>query len=258
MSTPDESVRVEVTTRGNVGSFAGDYARERVSSALAVAHGPVLHAHVVLDWRHDPALERPAVAEAGADVDGTRLRAKASAPTMREAVDELEHRLRRRLVQLHERERTLHRATRTAAEHEWRHGDLPRRPLPYFPREEEAREVVRSKSLPAAAMTAGEAAYEMELLDHDFFLYRDAGSGRPALVRRLPDGGYGVQGAGPGESAETVTHEPPPPALTDAEARTRLGAGVEPFVFYLDQETGEGRVLYHRYDGHYGLLVLTA
>ncbi len=257
MSMPEQSVPIEVTLRGNVGSFAGGYARDKVSHALAVAHGPVLHTHVVLDWRHDPALERPAVAEVGTDVNGTRLRAKASAPTMREAVDELEHRLRHQLVHVQERERTLHRPTGTAAEHEWRHGDLPRRPLPYFPRDEESREVVRTKSVPASAMTAHEAAYEMDLLDHDFFLFRDAGSGNPALVRRLPDGGYGVQGAGTGGTDAGATREPPPPTLTDAEARTRLAAGGEPFVFYLDRQADEGRVLYHRYDGHYGLLALT-
>ena len=38
MTTSDEMLRVEVTLRGNVGSFAGDYARDKVSSALDVAH----------------------------------------------------------------------------------------------------------------------------------------------------------------------------------------------------------------------------
>jgi hypothetical protein len=28
-----------------------------------------------------------------------------------------------------------------------------------------------------------------------------------------------------------------------------------PFVFFRDPTTGRGSVLYHRYDGHYGLLV---
>ena len=37
----------------------------------------------------------------------------------------------------------------------------------------------------------------------------------------------------------------------------RLEADGEPFVFYRDSETSEGRVLYHRYDGHYGLITLT-
>jgi ribosome-associated translation inhibitor RaiA len=251
-----ESVQVEVTMRGNVGSMVGEYARGKVASALEVAHEPVLHTHVVLDWRHDPALGRPALALVSVDVDGTRLRARATAPTMHEAVDELVHRLRRQVVQLQERERARHRWTGRASEHEWRHGDLPRRPVSYFPRPEETREVVRSTSFAKAAMTIDEAAYEMDLLDHDFLLYRDVRSGGPALVRHLPRGGYGVQGVDPVGTVATVTHEPPPPSMTDAAARDRLDASDESFVFYLEEETGEGRVLYHRYDGHYGLIAL--
>lgn len=255
MSTMQESVPVEVTLRGNVGSYAGEYARDKISAALAVAHEPVLLARVVLDWRHDPALERPATAEVSVDLNGTPLRAKAAAPTMQEAVDELEHRLRRQLVQLQKRERDRHRWTATASEHEWRHGDLPRRPVPYFPRSAETREVVRQKSFASTAMTVDEAAYEMDLLDHDFFLYRDAGSGRPALVHRTAEG-YAVRGADPAGAVTSVVDEQAPPSLTDHEARARLEADGEPFVFYLDRETGEGRVLYHRYDGHYGLITL--
>lgn len=258
MSVTAESVPVEVTLRGNVGDFAGDYARDKVADALGVAHEPVLRAHVILEYRHDPALERPALAEVAVDVNGTAIRAKTSAPTMNEAVDELEQRLRSQLVQLKDRNRTRHRWTGIAEESEWRRGDLPRRPLPYFPRAEDTREVIRHKSFASEPMTVDEAAYEMDLLDHDFFLYLDAESGGPALVHRLPPGGYGVQGAAATDAVATVTFEAMPPTLTDEEARTRLEADGEPFVFYLDSETGEGRVLYHRYDGHYGLITLAA
>ena len=191
-------------------------------------------------------------------VDGALVRAKTAAPTMPEAVDELEYRLRRRLVQLQERSRDRHRWTGVAGEHEWRHGDLPRRTVAHFPRPEETREVVRHKTFASTPMTVDEAAYEMDLLDHDFFLYRDAGTSQPALVHRLPDGEYGVSGVEPDGTVATVTYEPPPPTLTDGEARTRLEADGEPYVFYLDPDSGEGRVLYHRYDGHYGLIALTA
>lgn len=258
MSVTAESSPIEVTLRGNVGEFAGDYARDKISSALEVAHEPVLRTHVVLEFRHDPSLERPAVAEVTVDVSGTTVRAKTSAPTMNEAVDDLRNRLRRRLVQLRDRNETRHRWTGVAEEGEWRRGDLPRRALPHFPRAEESREVVRHKSFASEPMTVDEAAYEMDLLDHDFFLYRDAESGRPALVHRIPPAGFGAQGATPAVAVATVTHEAAPPAMTDDQARTRLEADGEPFVFYLDSETGEGRVLYHRYDGHYGPITLTA
>jgi hypothetical protein len=257
MAVTAQPAAVEVTLRDNVGDFAGCYAREKIGSALGVAHGPVLRAHVVLDWRHDPAIERPALAEVSVDVHGLLVRAKTAAPTMPEAIDALEDRLRRRLVQANDRNRTLHRWTGIASGHEWRHGDLPRRPLAYFPRPEETRQVVRHKSFTSAPITVDEAAYEMDLLDHDFYLYRDAESNRPALVHRLPEGGYGVQGVDPDGTVTTVTYEPKPPSLTDGEARARLEADGEPFVFYLDSDTGSGRVLYRRYDGHYGLIELT-
>ena len=254
MSVSKESVPVQVTLRGDVGGGEGEYARVKVEQALGVVSDAVLHAHVVLERHNDPAVERPAKAEATVEVGRTTVRAHGVAPTMTEAVDELEVRLRHRLVQLAERSRTRHRWTGVASEHEWRHGDLPRRPVPYFPRPEESREVVRHKSFAAAPMTVDEAAFEMDLLDHDFYLFTDLGSGEPALVHRLADGGYAVQGATGADAVATVTSEPPPPRLTDDQARTRLAADGEPFVFYLDADSGQGRVLYRRYDGHYGLI----
>lgn len=38
------------------------------------------------------------------------------------------------------------------------------------------------------------------------------------------------------------------------EAIDLLDASEQPFVFFLDPQTGRGRVLYRRYEGHYGLL----
>lgn len=256
MTSTKKPIPVAVTLRGNVGEYAGEYARNKITTALGVAHGPVLTAHVVLDWRHNPAAESHAIAEASANVDGLTVRAKTAAPTMPEAVDDLEYRLRRQLAQLQDRNRTRHRRTGIPAEHGWHHGDLPRHRVPYFPRPEGTREVVRHKSFASAPMTPDEAAYEMDLLDHDFFLYRDAASGAPRLVHQLPEGGHGAQGAEPGGTTASVTQAPPPPSLTDGLARARLEAGGEPFVFYLDADTGAGCVLYHRYDGHYGLIEL--
>ncbi|GAA2157777.1 HPF/RaiA family ribosome-associated protein [Pedococcus bigeumensis] len=257
MSVTTRSVPVQVTRRGNVGSGTVPYARKKIQRALGLGREPMTHAHVVLEWRRDPAIERPALAEATVDVDGTIVRATSVAPTMVEAVDDLEGRLRRQLVQLEGRTRTRHRWTALASEHEWRHGDLPRRRAAHFPRPAESREVVRRKSFTSAPMTVDEAAYEMDLLDHDFFVYTDVDTGKPALVHRLDSGGYGIQGAAPQPGSTpraTIVQEPAPPILTDDEARARLDADDEPFVFYLDEATGEGRVIYLRYDGQYGIV----
>jgi hypothetical protein len=46
----------------------------------------------------------------------------------------------------------------------------------------------------------------------------------------------------------------PAQRLTVAEARQRLESTAAPFVFFEHAETGRGNLLYHRYDGHYGLI----
>jgi Sigma 54 modulation/S30EA ribosomal protein C terminus len=46
----------------------------------------------------------------------------------------------------------------------------------------------------------------------------------------------------------------PAPRLTAREAADRLDHTGLAFVFYADDETGRGTVLYHRFDGHYGLI----
>ncbi|MGW3045886.1 sigma 54 modulation/S30EA ribosomal C-terminal domain-containing protein [Kitasatospora sp. NPDC001159] len=46
----------------------------------------------------------------------------------------------------------------------------------------------------------------------------------------------------------------PAPRIDPTVARRRIDAFDQPFVFYADESTGRGKVLYHRYDGHYGLI----
>jgi len=52
--------------------------------------------------------------------------------------------------------------------------------------------VVREKSHPARPMTLDQALYEMELVGHDFYLYVDQDTHRPAVVYRRRGYDYGV------------------------------------------------------------------
>ena len=52
--------------------------------------------------------------------------------------------------------------------------------------------VVREKTHPADPMTLDQALYEMELVGHDFYLYVDKESERPAVVYRRRGYDYGV------------------------------------------------------------------
>ena len=52
--------------------------------------------------------------------------------------------------------------------------------------------IVREKSHSAEPMTIDHALFEMELVGHDFFLFRDSSCGHPSVVYRRRGYDYGV------------------------------------------------------------------
>jgi ribosomal subunit interface protein len=251
-----QPLRVDVQVRGPVPQEDVDYVTQKVERVMNFANQSILAARAVLTLAQDPAMARAARAEASLDVNGTQVRAQAIASDMAGAVDLLEEKLRENVVQLQDRERTRHRWIGVATEQGWRHGTLPTAREGSFPRPPEEREIVRRKTFAMAPMTPDEAAYEMGVLGHDFYLFTDSGSGKEAVVFRDGDGRFAIRGeAVPGdESASLVEVVGSAPTLSESEAITRLELSGEPFVFYLDPEDGRGRLLYMRYDGHYGLI----
>jgi putative sigma-54 modulation protein len=53
-------------------------------------------------------------------------------------------------------------------------------------------EIIRTKSFALEAMTANEAALRLELVDHDFFFFKNLATDRAAVVYLRIDGGYGL------------------------------------------------------------------
>ena len=254
--TTADPAPVEVTQRGDVPTGAADYARDKVEHVTRLAREPILAAHVVLTTTADPAVQRKSRAEAVFDLNGTRVRAHAVAADMFAAVDQLEEKLERNIVQHADRLRTRHRWIGESSAHQWRHGDLPSRRESFFPRPPEEREVLRRKSFALQELTPDEAAFDMDLLGHDFYMFTDLQSGKDAVVYRNGDGRFAIVGdvVPHAEQDTLVTFAGAAPTLSEAEAIGRLNVSAEPFLFYLDPDTGRGRLLYLRYDGHYGLI----
>jgi ribosome-associated translation inhibitor RaiA len=96
--TTSHAVPVRIHVHGNVPDYAGDLATTKVSSVLArhVAV-PVISARVVLTMAPDPAVTRPAIAEATVGISGRMVRAQAAGQTMRAAIGLMADRLRIRL-----------------------------------------------------------------------------------------------------------------------------------------------------------------
>lgn len=246
---------VTVTLRGPVPHRMIEPAKEQVSHAARLSGRDVLDATVTLIQGTNPAIAEPSRAEVVFNISGTPVRAEADAPTTAQALDRVVDRLERRIVDLVNRWDDRSRWGHVTQDGQWRHGNPPTaRPL-HFPRPVDEREVVRRKTFAVAPTTAQEAAYDMEALEHDFHLFTDVSTGSPALVHRRADGSYGVAGLGDHavEPAEMIP-EPAPPTIDEVTPRQRLDDSGEPFVFYIDADTGQGTVVYLRYDGHYGII----
>lgn len=249
---PDD---IRTVVRGDIPASAVAYGSEKLAGILRVVPGRTLGATLVFDRIENPSVERPVVVEAGVDVDGVPVRAQVAATSGREAVDLLVERLRRRLDRIEDRVEARHRWL-SVEDGEWRRG-APRTVRPeHFPRPPEERRVVRRKSFAVGPTTVDEAAFDMDLLDHDFYLFTDDHTGDDVVVHRV-EGGYGVMG-GRRETVATaivpVRVEPGPPVLDEAAAMERLDASNESFVFFVDAPTERGRVVYRRYDGDYGVI----
>jgi ribosome-associated translation inhibitor RaiA len=245
---------------GDVDERAKVQAQQAVSRAIAALEEQVLFARVKLAFEPDPARLRPARAEAMLDLNGEPLRAHATARTMAEAVDGLEHRLRDQLEHRARRRDDLHRSEGTAGPGEWRHADVsPERP-PYFDRPSEERQLVRHKSFAIGELTLDEAIFDMAQLDYDFYLFVDLASGIDSIVERTDGATYRMVRIRPSTVGLGPTAQPVElsdievPVLSVQEAIERLGVSGERHLFFADAVSGRGTVLYLRYDGHYGLI----
>lgn len=246
---------VRSTVRGHLPG-AEDYAIRRVTDALRVAPEPVLAARVKLAEHANPAAAHyRVVAQANVDLRGRLVRAQATAATVTEAVDQLHDRLKRRLEK-YARNWEARRGHVPNSEG-WRHGQ-EHVTHERVPRPTEEREIVRHKTFSLTRVSVATAIDELESLDYDFHLFTEETTGLDSVLRRTPDG-YRL--------AQTTVADPPIPdgvpvtlsehpavELTVEQAVERLSLTGYPFLFFVEPQQHRGRLLYHRHDGHYGLI----
>ena len=250
----DIPIRFDTSRRCSPGPVA--YVLRKVEHLVRRPPAAARQVQVVITLDSNPANERPVRIEVCAVVAGKPVRANVEATEVAEAGDLVVDRRQQRLDRARERTRTTRRRGRAHVAHEWRHGGLPPRPVSDHrgDPDDDSRPVVKRKTYLLEPMTPEQAADEMDLLDHDFFLFVDGDTGADALVHRRHGGSVGVLGptagaTGPYESCGA------PPVLTAAQGRERLEVTTDRFLFYRDPTDDRGRVLYRRYDGRFGLLV---
>lgn len=251
-------MNVEVTVRGEVAEPVKRRAHEEIGRLERYVKGPVLGARVVLTQEQNPRLPLPSRAEGEVNLSGHPVRARVAAPSMDAAVDELAERLERQLRRFVELLVSRGQTPAQAPPGEWRHGSLPTtRPERSF-RPPEERRIERRKSFAVGAMSAQEAALDMEALDHDFYLFRDVETDRDAVLYRRDDGQLAVidppgapspGGGGPPREPSRISE----PIDLDTAVR-EMDELAHRFLFFVDAASGRANVIYLRFDGHYGLI----
>jgi hypothetical protein len=176
---------------------------------------------------------------------------------MREAVDRAVERLRRRVDAAVKRPQD--RQLRHREHDSWHHDDEATARSAFFPRPANERALVRRKTFALRPESIEAALFDLEALDHDFFLFLHDETGREAVVHRVGQG-YGVlQVEATPEAIDRVelplARGPHPATMTVEDALAVLDESDAPFVFFVDVARGRGALAYRRYDGHYGLIV---
>ena len=246
--------RLQVTVRGTVPDAAAARARDKVLDLADRARGTVSAATVRLSEPVEQAGARggrPAVVQVNLTVNSRPLRVQTAATTLGEALELAATRLRELMA---------------AVDPLDRQGvpPPPARPRP-DPRRPDIRpwerKVVRRKIYPLMVQTPDEAAATLETRDYDFHLFTDAESGSDSVVYRGPPDGYLLAQVNQGPPARRPTRIPltvnaiPAPRISLSQARKELATLEAPFLFFTDEATGRGNVLYRRYDGDFGLIL---
>jgi putative sigma-54 modulation protein len=130
----------------------------------------------------NPSIAASQIAEATVYTKGPVLRAREASSDMKASIDQLTEKLLRQVE--HYRDRRSRRSARGNGSSQ---GGAPA-----VVDEENEPQIVRTKQFAVKPMGAEEAALQMELLGHDFFVFRNADTGEVNVLYRRRKGGYGL------------------------------------------------------------------
>jgi ribosome hibernation promoting factor len=158
------------------------YAEEKLSKLERQLDDPRVELELAVE--KNPSIAENQVAEATIWTKGPVLRAREASSDMRASIDQLVEKLERQVTRYRTRRRDRRR--RPAR------GDGPATAGVVTPVEDAALEIVKTKRFALNPLSAEEAVLQLELVGHDFFVFRNAASEAVNVVYRRRDGGYGL------------------------------------------------------------------
>jgi ribosome hibernation promoting factor len=141
-----------------------------------------------LSVERNRSIDRSQTAEVTVWTKGPIMRARESAADMYAAIDLAAHKLERQVGRYRKRQRRH----RDRNEPLFRPEDLPVLPEEAEDEDEGAIKIVKSKSFDMKPMTPEDAVMRMDLLHHDFYVFRNHESEALNVVYRRRDGDYGL------------------------------------------------------------------
>ena len=158
------------------------YAEDKLGKLDRLVNDPT-RIELELAVEKNPSISDNQVAEATVWTKGPVLRARESSGDMKASIDQLVDKLERQVKR--------YRDKRRPRKHDRPESAIPE-PDPLERLEEEGTAIVKTKQFAVKPMAPDEAVLQLELVGHDFFVFRNADSDEVNVVYRRRDGDYGL------------------------------------------------------------------
>ncbi|MEM8716463.1 MAG: ribosome-associated translation inhibitor RaiA, partial [Cyanobacteria bacterium P01_G01_bin.4] len=167
------------------------YVEEKIEKAVAHFSHLTSEVDINLSVERNPRISNNHSAEVTIYANGKVIRAQESSANMYASIDRVADKITRQLRKFKERngrDRTKHRDKTSVAV-----SRQPVAPMPDASREPQLPpEVVRSKYFSMPPMTVSDALHQLELVDHDFFVFRNTETDEINVIYERNHGGFGV------------------------------------------------------------------
>lgn len=158
------------------------YAEEKLGKLDRQLH-ELTQVELELCVERNPSISANQIAEATVWTKGPTLRAREASSDMKASIDQLTEKLRRQIEH--------YRAKRSRRQSRGNGSGIPTGG-PMATSEDVGPQIVKTKQFTVKPMSAEEAALQLELVGHDFFVFRNDESDEVNVIYRRRDGGYGL------------------------------------------------------------------
>ncbi len=163
-----------------------EYVEQKIAKAVSHFQALTTEVDVHLSVARNPRIALSQAAEVTVYANGTTIRAEEKSENLYASIDLVADKLARKLRKLKER-KTSRTPEKTAVAVAEQPLPPPSPSAPVLPAQ-----VIRNKYFAMPPMTVEEALEQLELVDHDFFVFRNAATGEINVIYERNHGGYGL------------------------------------------------------------------